>query len=62
MNKKHNKVYWTKNYIEHSLILVSVVTGCVSISDFASLVGISTGIINYAVCSGVKNLCSNCRN
>ena len=62
MNKKHNKVYWTKNCIERSLILVSVVTGSVSISDFAFLVGISTGIINYAVCSGIKNFCSDCRN
>ena len=62
MNKKHNKVYWTKNCIERSLILVSVVTGCVSISDFAFLVGISIGIINYAVCSGIKNFCSDCRN
>ena len=62
MNKKHNKVYWTKNCIERSLILVSVVTGCVSNSDFAFLVGISIGIINYAVCSGIKNFCSDCRN
>ena len=43
MNKKHKNVCTTIKYIQHFLILVSVVTGCVSISDFASLVGISIG-------------------
>ena len=28
------------NYIEHLLILISTITGCVSISSFAYLVGI----------------------
>ena len=37
------------NYIQHLLILVSTVTGCVSISAFASLVGIPVGIGSYAV-------------
>ena len=37
------------NYIEHSLILISTVTGCVSIFDFASLVGIPMGITSTAV-------------
>ena len=32
------------NYIKQSLILVSVISGCVSISAFASLVGIPIGI------------------
>ena len=45
-NKKHKKVL---NYIEHSLILISTVTGCVSIFDFASLVGIPMGITSTAV-------------
>ena len=37
------------NYIEHSLILISTVTGCVSIFDFASLLGIPMGITSTAV-------------
>ena len=40
MSKKYKKVCVTLNYIEHFLILASVVTGCVSISAFASLLGI----------------------
>ena len=34
---------------EHLLILVSVVTGCVSISDFASLVSIPMKSLNFSV-------------
>ena len=41
MGKKHKKVCTTLNYIEHFLILGSTITGCVSISSFASLVGIA---------------------
>ena len=37
--------YWTPTYF----ILVSAVTGCVSISDFASLVDISVGVTSSAV-------------
>ena len=37
------------NYIEHFLILGSTVTGCVSISVFASLVGIPIGIASSAI-------------
>ena len=37
------------NYIEHLLILISAVTGSVSISAFASLVGIPIGITTSAV-------------
>ena len=39
----------TLNYIEHFLILVSAVTGCVSISAFPSLVGIPIVITSSAV-------------
>ena len=49
MNKKHKKVCRVLNYIEHSLILISTVTGCVSIFAFASLVGIPMGITSTAV-------------
>ena len=43
MSKKHKRVYRVLKYIENLLILISTVTGCVSISDFASLVGILMG-------------------
>ena len=49
MSKKHKKVCGILNYIEHLLILVSTVTGCVSISDFASYDGIPIGITSSAV-------------
>ena len=44
MIKKHKKVCTTLNYIKLSLILISPITGCVSISDFAFLVGVPIGI------------------
>ena len=37
------------SYIEHFLVLVSVVTGCISISTFASLLGISIKITSSAI-------------
>ena len=45
----HKKVSTTLNYIEHFLILGSTITGCVSISAFASLVGILIGITSSAL-------------
>ena len=44
MSKKHKKVWMALSYTEHLLILASVVTGCVSSSAFAYLVGIPKGI------------------
>ena len=44
MSKKHKKFCRVLNYIDHSLIVISVITECVSISTFASLVGIPIGI------------------
>ena len=38
MSKKHKKVCANSNYFEYLLILASAITGCVSISAFASLV------------------------
>ena len=38
MNKNHKKVWEMLNYIEHFIVLVSTITGCVSISAFASSV------------------------
>ena len=49
MRKKHQKLCRVLNCIEHLLILISTVTGCVSISAFASLVGIPKGITSSAV-------------
>ena len=46
------KVCATLNYIEHFLILGSTITGCVSISSFASLVGIRRRITSSA--TGLK--------
>ena len=60
-SKKHKKVCTDLNYIEYLLILASTVTGCVSISTFASLVGIPIGIASsavglkiFAIASGIK--------
>ena len=40
------------NYIDHSLIVISTITGCVSIFSFVSLVGIPIGITRSA--TGLK--------
>ena len=48
MSKKDKNVLTALNYIEHSLISAFVITGCVSISAFASLVGIPMSIANSA--------------
>ena len=37
------------NCFEHVLVFVSAVIGCLSISAFASLVGVTVGIASYAV-------------
>ena len=49
MSKKHKKACTTLNYIDHFLILASTITGCVSISAFATLVGIPIGITSSAI-------------
>ena len=54
MSKKHKKVCRVLNYIEHLLILVSTVTGCVSISDFTSLVGIPIEITSLVTAGNKK--------
>ena len=46
MSKKHKKVCRVLNYIDHSLIGLSTITECVSISAFASLVGTPIGIMS----------------
>ena len=49
MSGKHKTVCTTLNYIEHFLILASAFTGCISISAFASLIGILIGITSSAI-------------
>ena len=49
MSRKHKKVCTTLNYIEHFLILASTITGCISISAFASLFGIPIRITSSAI-------------
>ena len=49
MSKKHDTVDRALNYIEHLLIAISTVSGCLSISAFVSLVGISIGITSSSV-------------
>ena len=63
MSRKHRKVCTTLNYIEHFLILASAVTGCISISIFASLLSIPIGITSFPiglkVCAIIQNLPKN---
>ena len=49
MSNKYKKVCAALNYIEHFLILAFVVNGCISISSFASLFGIPTGVTGSAI-------------
>ena len=49
MSKKRKKVYTTLSYIEHFIILASTITGYVSISPFASLVGILIRITSSSI-------------
>ena len=49
MSKKYKKVCTTLNYIEHFLILASTITGCISITAFASLIGIPIGITSSVI-------------
>ena len=52
MSEKYEKTCKYLNYVEKFLILVSAVTGCVSISAFASLVCVPVCITSSAV--GIK--------
>ena len=44
MSRKHKKVCTSLDYIKQFLILAFPITGCISISAFASLLGIPVGI------------------
>ena len=49
MIKKHKKVCRDLNYIEHLLIAISTITGCVPKSSFSSLVGNPVGIASSTI-------------
>ena len=49
MSKKLKKICGVSNYIEDSLIAISAITGCVSVSAFASFFGIPIGITSSAI-------------
>ena len=49
MSKKHKKFWGVLNYIDHLLIVISIITGCVSISGFTSLSGIPIAITSSAI-------------
>ena len=49
MSKKNKKFCGVLNYIDHPLIVISTIIGCVSISAFASLVGIPIGIASSTI-------------
>ena len=49
IGKKHRKICTILNYIKHFLILASTITGCISTSDFTSLIGIPIGIMSSPV-------------
>ena len=58
---KHKKVYTSLNCINNCLILASAITECISISAFASLIGIPIGITSsgkglkiFAITPGIK--------
>ena len=53
MSKKRKNYCRILNYIDYSLIAISTITGCVSISTFASLVCIPIRITSFAI--GLKN-------
>ena len=48
MSKKYKKVCTTLSHIEHFVILASPITGCISVSAFASLLGLPIGITSSA--------------
>ena len=49
MSEKYKKTCKCLNYVEDLLILASTVTGCVSVSAFASLFPVVVGIMSSTV-------------
>ena len=49
MSERHITICRALNYFENTLLFTSAVIGCVSISAFASLVGVPVGTTSSAV-------------
>ena len=49
VSKKYKKVCTIVNYIDHLLTLACTITGCISISHFASFIGIPREITSSAI-------------
>ena len=49
MSRKRQKVCTTLNYVKKKFILASAITGCISISSFASLLHIPIGYTSSAI-------------
>ena len=49
MSKKHKNFFRVLNYIDHFLILIFTICGCVFIYAFASLIEICLGITSSAL-------------
>ena len=49
IGKKHKKFCTTQSYIEPGLTLAYMITGIISVSAFASLIGIPIGITSSAI-------------
>ena len=61
MSNKHKMICTTLNYIEHFLVVASTITGYVSISAFAFLIGITMQTTSYTSRTN-KHLYKNSRN
>ena len=59
-SKKYKKTCKYLNCVEKLLILSSIITGCLSISAFASLLCVLVGITSSF--AGIKIFCNHCRN
>ena len=49
MREKYKKTCKYLNYVENLLIIASTISGCVSISAFASLAAVPVGMTSFAV-------------
>ena len=49
MSGRNKKISTALNYIGHVLVLVSIIIGCISISGFASLLGLLVGITSSTI-------------
>ena len=49
LSEKYKKACKYLNYVEHMLILDSTITGCVSVSAFASLAHVPAGITSFSI-------------